>query len=205
MRIEELRNELNEITRIFLSAKYYELDFRYIHSIRISLPVVYNTFYLFTERIFHAVTVALILDLSKLFDNREKFSLVKLQNKMLDNYEKSELSNHLPKNEVERLFNSINSNKIDELLLKLKSTRDKYYAHFDRSIPNFDDIQINSSDTDMLISIVENLLKILELKYFGASIDYSLTIGELGHNIFERLNEWEIYRETYGFIRDVSP
>jgi hypothetical protein len=202
MKIEELRKELDETTRIFLSAKYYELDFRYVHSVRTTFPIVYSTFYFFIERVFYAVTVALILDLSKLFDRREKFSLGKLCNKMLDNYEKSELNSHLTKSELETLFVFIEKGEIDNLLEKLKSTRDKYYAHLDRNRPSFSEIQINSSETGKLISIVENLLKTIELKYFGVSVDYGLTIGELGHNIFERLDEWEKYRETYGYIRE---
>ena len=202
MKIEELRKELDETTRIFLSAKYYELDFRYIHSVRIKLPIVYSTYYLFIERIFHGVTVALILDLSKLFDKREKFSLEKFRNKILDNYENSELNSHLSKSEVETLFGSFEKEEINNLLEKLKSTRDKYYAHLDRTRPDFSEIQINSSETGKLIAIVENLLKTIELKFFGVSIDYDVTIRELGHNIFERLNEWEKYRETYGYIRE---
>ncbi len=121
---------------------------------------------------------------------------------MLDNYEKSELNSHLTKSELETLFVFIEKGEIDNLLEKLKSTRDKYYAHLDRNRPSFSEIQINSSETGKLISIVENLLKTIELKYFGVSVDYGLTIGELGHNIFERLDEWEKYRETYGYIRE---
>lgn len=202
MEINELRKELDETTRLFLSAKYYELDFRYIHSVKFTRPVVYSTFYLFIERIFHAVTVALILDLSKLFDKREKFSLGKLRNKILDNYKNSELSSFLSNSEVETLFDSIEKEEIYNLLEKLKNTRDKYYAHLDRKRPDFSEIQINSSETGKLITIVEHILKTIELKFFGVSVDYNLTIGELGHNIFERLDEWEKYRETYGYIRE---
>ena len=202
MKINELRKELDETTRLFLSAKYYELDFKYIHSIKFTQPIVYSTFYLFIERIFHAVTVALILDLSKLFDKREKFSLGKLRNKILDNYENSELSSYLSNSEIETLFDSIEKEEIYNLLEKLKNTRDKYYAHLDRTRPDFSEIQINSSETGKLITIVEHILKTIELKFFGVSVDYNLTIGELGHNIFERLDEWEKYRETYGYIRE---
>lgn len=201
MKIKELRIELDEITRIFLSAKYYELDFRYVHSIKQSLPVVYSTYYLFIERVFHSIAVALILDLSKLFDKREKFSFIKLRNKMRDNYKISDLNCNLPLNEFEILFNTVDTEEVNNLLKKLKDTRDKYYAHFDRTRPDFNEIQINSSETGMLISIAENLLKTIELKIFSVSVDYNLNKGELGHNIFERLNEWEKYRETYGYIR----
>jgi len=202
MKIVELRRELNETTKIFLSAKYYELDFKYIHTIKYTTPTVYKTFYLFIERIYHSVSVALILDISKLFDEREKFSFIKLRNKMLDNYEKSELCSYLPKDDIENLFSSVNNGNIDFVLKKMKDTRDKYYAHLDRTKPDFEKIQINSNETSMLISIAENLLKSLESKYFHTSINYDLNKSELGHNIFERLNEWEKYRAKYGYIKE---
>lgn len=198
---EELRFEIDEIERIFQSAKYYELDFIHVNSIKHNHPVVYNTFYFFIERIFHSISVALILDLCKLFDKREKFSLIRLRNKMDDNYEKSELINSLPKHDFLELFSELENKEIENLLVKLKTTRDEYYAHFDRTRTDFEKIKIFSKETTKLISIAEEILKSIELKYFETSIDFNLTIGELGHNIFERLSQWEQYRERYGLLK----
>jgi len=201
MRKKELRIEINEIKRIFLSAKYYELDFKYINSIKYNQPVVYKTFYFFIERIFHSVSVALILDLCKLFDKREKYSFIKLKNKMNENYEKSELNDQIQKPELVEIFNTLNSDEIENLLIKLKTTRDQYYAHFDRTRTEFGEIQISSKETSRLISIAENILKSIEQKYFAVSVNFDLTISELGYNIFERLNEWEEYREKFGLLK----
>jgi len=201
MNIKELRTELNEVSRIFLSAKYYELDFKYINSIKYDEPVVYRTFYFFVERVFHSISMALILDLCKLFDKREKYSLIRLKNKMVDNYEKSELIKFLPKNDFTEIFSELDNKDIENLLVKLKTTRDEYYAHFDRTRIDFDKIKIFGKETTVLISIAEEILKGIELKYFETSIDFNLTIGELGHNIFERLSQWEQYRERYGLLK----
>lgn len=201
MNRNDLRKEVDEITRIFLSAKYYELDFKYINSIKYNEPVVYRTFYFFTERMFHSISVALILDLCKLFDRREKFSLFRLRNKMADNYEKSELMKFLPKHDFTELFTELDNKDIENLLIKLKTTRDEYYAHFDRTRTDFEKIKIFGKETAKLISIAEEILKGIELKYFETSIDFNLTIGELGHNIFERLSQWEQYREQYGLLK----
>ncbi|MGI6340501.1 MAG: hypothetical protein ACOXZV_14150 [Bacteroidales bacterium] len=84
---------------------------------------------------------------------------------------------------------------------KLKTTRDEYYAHFDRTRTDFEKIKIFGKETAKLISIAEEILKGIELKYFETSIDFNLTIGELGHNIFERLSQWEQYREQYGLLK----
>ncbi len=201
MKKSELRKELKEIGRIFQSAKYYELDFKYINSIKYNQPVVYRTFYFFIERSFHSVSVALILDLCKLFDKREKFSFIRLKNKMTENYEKSELNNLIPKSEFVNIFNALNSDEIENLLIKLKTTRDEYYAHFDRTRTEFGEIQMSSKETSKLISIAENILNTIELKYFGVCVDFDLNKAELGHNIYERLNEWEEYREKFGLLK----
>ncbi len=198
---QELRNEINEITRIFLSAKYYELDLKYFNSIKYKHPLVYKTFYFFIERIYHSISVALILDLCKLFDKREKYSFIRLKNKINENYEKSELNIQVPKPDFVEIFNTLNSVEIENLLLKLKTTRDEYYAHFDRTRTDFGKIQINSGETSKLINVAENILKNIELKYFKIDVNFDLTIGELGHNIFDRLNEWEKYREQYGLLK----
>jgi len=201
MKIEDLRNEINEIERIFQSAKYYELDFKYINSIKYNQPIVYNTFYFLIERIYHSISVALILDLCKLFDKREKYSFIRLKNKMNENYEKSELNKQMPKSDFIDIFNTLNSSEIENLLIKLKTTRDEYYAHFDRTRTEFGEIQMNSKETSKLISIAENILNTIELKYFGVCVDFDLNKAELGHNIYERLNEWEEYREKFGLLK----
>lgn len=198
---QELRNEINEITRIFLSAKYYELDFKYFNSVKYTQPLVYKTFSFFIERIYHSISVALILDLCKLFDKREKYSFIRLKNKMNENYEKQELNNLFPQHDFIEIFSKLNSVEIEKLLVKLKTTRDEFYAHFDRTRTEFGEIQMDSNETTKLISIAENILKNIELNYFGVSVDFNLTIGELGHNIFERLNEWEEYRGKYGILK----
>jgi len=156
MNRNDLRKEVDEITRIFLSAKYYELDFKYINSIKYNEPVVYRTFYFFIERIFHSISVALILDLCKLFDRREKFSLVRLRNKMVDNYEKSELMRFLQKHDFLELFSELENEEIENLLVKLKTTRDEYYAHLDRTRTDFEKIKIFGKETAKLKNLTKN-------------------------------------------------
>jgi hypothetical protein len=63
---------------------------------------------------FHSISVALILDLCKLFDRREKFSLFRLRNKMADNYEKSELMKFLPKHDFTELFTELDNKDIEK-------------------------------------------------------------------------------------------
>ena len=208
MNKEELRAEIIEITKVFQSAKYYSIDFKYVNSVKYKMPIVYQTYYFFIERIFHSICVSLILNLCILFDKREgdsdkleKFSFEKLCNKMREGYSTSELSNYQSKSDFDSICKNLNNDRVNFLLHKLKTTRDKYYAHLDRTRTTFELIQLNSSEIDELISIAETLIKTIELKYFDIHVSFELSIGELGHTIFERLNEWENYREKYGLLR----
>lgn len=200
MNKQQLREELDEIRRIFFSAKYHELDFRYFYEQRFEYPNVYFTFQFLIDRIFHSASVILIIDLCNLFGKSEKYSLLKLRNKLVENYSKSELSTYLSQKELEELFVKIETDEIKDLITKLKTTRDEYYAHFDRTRTDFNKIQINGKETTVLISLIETILKSLELHYFQTDVDFDMDKHEIGHNIFERLNEWELYRLKYGLL-----
>lgn len=201
MNKENLRKELDELKIVFQSAKYYELDFRYIYSVMNTLPVVYSTFHLFIDRTFHSSSVLMILNLNKLFDEKEESSLLRFKSRLTHKYQKSELRDYLEKSELDEMIASLYTNETNLILSKIKTTRNKYYAHLDKARVDFSEIKISSIETGLLISKAEMFLRKIELKYFGIDIDYNLTINELGHNIFERLDEWEIYREKYGNIR----
>jgi hypothetical protein len=199
---EELRAEIVEITKVFQSAKYYSIDFKYVNSVKFKMPIVYKTYCFFIERIFHSICVSLILDLCILFDKKEKFSFEKLCNKMREGYSTSELNNYQTKSDFDAVCKAINHDRVNFLLHKLKTTRDEYYAHLDRNRTAFKSIRLNSSEIDELISIAETFIKTIELKYFDShDISFELPNGELGHTIFERLNEWENYRGKYGLLK----
>jgi len=202
MTVEELRQEKEEITRIFLSVKYYSQDFSYLYAVKFVTPTVYSTFNLFVERMFHAVCVSLVIDLCKLFDKREKFSLKRLVNKMHMGYATSELNSHLSEDDFDKICMVLENDRIAILMKKLKTTRDEYYAHLDRSRTSFPLISMSNLEFDELISSAESFLKSIELKYFNVSVTYALSQGEMGHNLFERLEEWETYRSIYGLLRN---
>ena len=64
MTLNELRDELNEITKIFFSIKYLSTDFKYFseHEIMKKYPTVYNDYYFLINRIWFSMTVNLVLN-----------------------------------------------------------------------------------------------------------------------------------------------
>lgn len=200
MNIDDLRYEVNIITKIFLSVKYYTDDFKYFNSTKYQIPLIYKSYHFFIERILHSISVSIIIDLSKLYNKSEAYSIPHLCNKLIENYSKQEYYKYIPLNSFCLLSDEINAICTSELMKKIIITRNKYYAHLDRNKPIIDLIKFNNSEIDDLLTKTEIFLKAIELNFFGVSQDYDLTKEELGHNIFEKLKDWEFYRKKFGLL-----
>ena len=205
MNKEELRMELDVITTIFFSIKYLSTDFKYFskQEVMLKYPNVYVDFEFLISRIWFSITVNLILNLSKLYDEAEKYSIIKLLNKMRYGYKKSELNSYLAEKELISFVNLFENERITFLKSKMKIIRDKYYAHLDRLHLNDKTINLNYAEIEELVENVENIIKIFELRYFNTTVDFELTAPELGYNVFDKLNEREMYWSKYGRIEKV--
>ncbi len=202
MKLDELREEIDQRTLIFLSVKYNLQYFEYLHSTRFDFPIIYKTYRFFIDRMKYAVGFTLIIDLCKLFGKGkdDKFSFQKLYNKAIYGYNKSELNSKLPKKEFKFLFDDFNSKDVLIIFEKIKITRDVYYAHLDSEArrKEISNIGIKGNEMRILVEIAENFLKKMELIYWNTSQTYYLSEQELGLNIFEHLNERNRYIEQYG-------
>jgi hypothetical protein len=204
MTLDELRDELNETTNIFFSIKYLSTDFKYFseHEIMKKYPTVYNEYFYLINRIWFSMTVNLVLNLSKLYDEKEKYSIKKLFNRMLCGYKKSELNSYLTESELITMVSLIENERIEFLKSKLKIIRDKFYAHLDRKYQNYITTYLNYAEITELVENIENILKKFELVYFDKTIDYNLSDTELGYNVLERLYERDVYLNKYGRIEN---
>jgi len=148
------------------------------------------------------MTVNLVLNLSKLYDETEKYSIKKLVNRMLVGYKKSELNLHLTETELISMFDLIENERIESLKSKMKIIRDKFYAHLDRTHQNYKTVNLNYTEITELVENIENILKTFESEYFDTTVDYDLTDTELGYNVLESLNERDMYWNKYGRIEN---
>lgn len=204
MTLKELRDELNVITNIFFSIKYLSTDFKYFSEQEViqKYPNVYVDYYFLINRIWFSMTVNLVLNLSKLYDDTEKYSIKKLVNKMLAGYKKSELNLHLTETELISIIDLIENERIEILKSKMKIIRDKFYAHLDRTHQDYITVNLNYTEITELVENIENILKTFESGYFDTTVDYDLTDSELGYNVLERLNERDMYWTKYGRIEN---
>lgn len=199
----ELREELDSIERIFSSTKYLSTDFTYFSEQEImqKYPNIYAQYYFLLNRIWFSITVNLILNLSKLYDDSEKYSIKRLLNKIKSGFKNSELSLYITESELLSMFKLIDNERINQLKSKLKILRDKFYAHLDRTHSSFMSVYLTDTEIVELVENIENILIKFKSGFFNISVDFDLTIPELGHNILERLNERELYWEKYGIIK----
>ena len=198
---EELRNDLDIIHSVYFSAKFNDANLRYFFRSYRNYSSTYNTYNVLFDKLSYNTWIALIIDLNILFNSKEDFSLQKLCNKLINNYKNSELSKFYTFKELQEITNLLNNERISILFDRVNSIRDRYYAHKDRKAISLTEINITLSEVDELLRIVECFISSLELKVFSVSVslfDYSK--GEFGHSIFERLNDWDKYREKYGLI-----
>lgn len=200
MNRNELESEISEIMKIFLPAKYYASDFRFLRQLKYNNPIVYTTYRYFFERISHSICMSLILELCILFNKKEKFSLERLCNKIIQNYSESELNKYLSLDDFNLLCCPLREDKINSIVTKLRNTRDEYYAHLDRTRTPFELIQISSKEIDELIAVAELFIKQVELIYFGKDVGYDLNDSELGYKFVSHLEEWNKYREKHGLL-----
>ncbi len=201
MNRNELESEISEIMKIFLPSKYYALDFRFLYHLKFNNPIVYTTYQYFFDRISHSICVSLIMDLCILFNKKEKFSLERLCNKIIQDYAESELNKYLSLDDFSLLCLPLKEDKLNSIVTKIKNTRNEYYAHLDRIRTPFESIQITSKEIDELISVAELFIKQVELTYFGKDVRFDLSDSELVYKFVNHLEEWNKYREKYGLLK----
>lgn len=200
MNKRELEYDLSEIIRIFTSAKFLSSDFKYLNSIESKHPIVYSTFYSLIDRLITSTSCHLVIELSKLLFERENFCLGKFLRKLVDRSKNENFQYKIKAYEFQNLLDQFNAATQSKVSHKVKAIRDEYYAHYDRNRTNFNNIKIKASEFDSLIYVLEIILKTLELRFYDKHVSYDLSQDEMGHKLFERLDQWEKYREKYGLL-----
>ena len=97
----------------------------------------------------------LVIEILKLFNPNEKYSIRKLLNKMNDAYNNSSWKSLISKTEIENFLSVIDSDNTKDKIERLKKFRNREIAHLDTKI--FDDV-ITFDDMDYLINLGEATL-----------------------------------------------
>lgn len=201
MTLEKLKKFLRETSNLLFSSKIYLEDFEYIHSWRKRDEKLFFTYGYFWSRIYHSIGLILVIDICKLFLEREENSLRKILTKLLALPLDSDINYFLDRGRITALNEKLLTEEVNCLLKKINTTRDKYYAHIDQSRSPFEEISVTGKEFRKLLAVAEEIIREINISIEGKDISFESTKGELGHRIFERLEEWENYREKHGRIK----
>ncbi len=194
-----LKSDLEQATYLLVSSKLFVEDLEYIHNSKKQHPVAFNTYAWFFLRTYHAIVHILIIDLYKLFGDKEAYSLIKFGRRLQESTD-AELKKRICKTRLHELNQVLVEKDITYELKKVERTRNKYYAHLDRKRPSFDEIRISSEQIRSFLRVAEYYIQAIRHWFGMPDASFENTKSELGHRFFERLSEWEQYREKYGLL-----
>lgn len=198
MTLEKIKSDFKETKFIFIACKQFVEDIEYLHFWKRKNPQLYFTYAYFFPRMYHAIGFFLVIEITKLFSEHESYSLRTFGKRL------SQLHNPLDKYfifdraQLDHINNALNDTTLDDLLLKIKTTRDKYFAHIDVNRPDFEEIKVSAHEIKNVLIIAENYILMVSQLLGEPTDSFMNTHSELGHLVFERLNQYEQYREIYG-------
>jgi ATP-dependent helicase YprA (DUF1998 family) len=208
---KQLEREIQIITKITLEAQESFLIVTYLEKPENDGDINYekkmNSFFYFSKFTFWQKTV---LELSKIYIIREKFSLIKLISKLKKDGEYSQIL--ISETDIENWSNKINENKL--AIENLKLQRDKVYAHEDGKTEEIGNV-VSSSEirelTKLSFTIINSIRKSLELSYLqpdlmnspATNLDYC--INRLVKEKTTGLNELRGVAKKYNLENELPP
>ena len=131
--------------------------------------------------------IILILDLCKLFIDREKYSLRRILNIVIEDYNKIKFSQEINRDELELLRDNLSLPQTKEIVNKLRSLRDNHYAHLDSTRPELNDIMPTFDEFNYLITQAGKILALLDQKLNNHSVTRFVDNMDKADNILKQL------------------
>lgn len=126
----------------------------------------------FLSRVRVSLWILAVIELSKLCQKQESFSIPKLLNKMFNDFTNAEWNNKISKEEICNLQKEFETPIIEEKIKNLKTVRDKLYAHLDPEYSNLNDYDglFFSEDLELLLEVSTKSLKTIYSKVLDTEI-----------------------------------
>jgi len=159
--------------------------------------------YRFLWRIYSSLYINLILDFYKIFDDSESYSLKKLLNKIKNNIKRIKWASQPDILTIDSEINNIDKLLNSEIFKKVKTARNKYYAHLDPKRPPKIEIKLDElkSLLEFAQGIINQIYGWLEEKH--QSFGFSDT--DIGHYMIKDLYKYNLIRhEIYRNIEHDS-
>lgn len=165
--LAELKEEIEELLKIYTSSEISYNDNLYLSNPKTIVEKVVAENELFIKRAKFALGVLSILELNILFENKNNdYSLVRLLNMLLNNYKDSEWRNFLSKPVIKKWIDEYNSTEIQKSIGKIKTIRDQYFAHKDRTAVDFNSLLLTITEVENLFNYCKKVLYGIKLTVF---------------------------------------
>jgi hypothetical protein len=137
--------------------------------------------------------IVLILDLCKLYnyDKDEKYNLQKILDILINNYSKIHFANPITKVELLSLREELNSREIISIASKLKTLRNKHYAHLDPNRPEIMEIMPTFDEFEFLWEKAFNIHAKINFHLYDSSTCINQGTSDIGDGILTQLIKLE--------------
>ena len=185
----ELREDLDVILNILLTITQAVNGLDNWHSLSADNIKALHPFR-FVTTLRYWMWYTLTIDLNKLLVNNDgqKYNLHKLLNKLVNNYARSDWRNNIELDDLRTLQAKLSGVEMDDMVDRLKTLRDRNYAHRDRP-----KIQIKKETLENEeVEIKEDINPILTLGEYKQLIEVARDIyNSLNYKIFNLTQWWE--------------
>ena len=181
----EFKKSLKTTAEIIFHLTLIVDDIKYFDELKAKRQSIVLNTYRFLWRAHYGIYMAMVLYYNKLFIRDEDPSLMKLLNEAVCHYKGLKW---LRKPDLEQLniyLESLNECEASSLIQSLKTARDTYYAHFDKSRPS--KIPIESDDLDKYLAIAQEIVNYLSLHYENKQYPFIFSYADVGHHIIDNL------------------
>jgi hypothetical protein len=156
-----LKTKLFEIEKILLHVDRLYDYCKYLNNLEPSYERLIRNKYPILGHARVSFVIVIILDLCKLYNKDEKYSLKKLLKIFINDYKKIKFAKQIDKEKILDIFNDLEDENIVATINKLRTLRDNYYAHLDSVDLKLIEIMPNFKDFRLIIDVGHKIVNIL--------------------------------------------
>ncbi|WP_340076016.1 hypothetical protein [Leptobacterium sp. I13] len=156
-------------------------------------PITENSNKHFIRFIKHSSWYILVIELCKIFEHKndtQHYNVYRFLNLLKNNYKGLEFNDVLSKSDIDEYCESFNAENIIKIREKIKTLRNKFYAHTDRYKENFiDEIDVTLSELELLFSTLRNFIIEIRQKVLNSHSSFETDIFIDLQNILVNIHE----------------
>jgi hypothetical protein len=201
---QELNIELKNLKDIYINVRILHDDCKYLSNPKTEQENEIKRGYIIFQSIIFSMWRLTIIELCKLFGKpNDDYQIESFLKNILEDFEILDYKDKIEKDRIVDWLNTISNNvDLKNLIKKIQTLRDKYFAHSDRNrVKSIHEFTLTKIEFDQLFSFIENILKYFESNIYGRSISFDISNVGNASNILNDLVDykklkWEKHRNA---------